>query len=323
MGTHDRGYKLLFSNKEMMRDLLLEFVTEEWVDGLDLDTLDRVHDSFVTDDLRERFDDIIWRVSFRGRMVYLCLIVEFQSSPDRWIAGRLMAYIGLLYGDIVKRNEIVDGFFPPVLPIVLYSGEGRWTVPLSLEEMLHPASSVLGRYAPHLRYLLLDESAYSEERLAQSKNLAAFLFRMENSRTPDHLLEIVRSLGGVLDGEEHRHLRRSFAVFVRNALLPKKTRRRNFPDVEDLVEVERMIAEGTRNWADGWIKEGEERGEKRGEERGEKRGEERGEKRGEQRGRERTALRMLEHGMDVALIAKLAELSEERVRRLAAQSSSQ
>jgi len=190
-----------------------------------------------------------------------------------------------------------------------------------LEEMLHPASSVLGRYAPHLRYLLLDESAYSEERLAQSKNLAAFLFRMENSRTPDHLLEIVRSLGGVLDGEEHRHLRRSFAVFVRNALLPKKTRRRNFPDVEDLVEVERMIAEGTRNWADGWIKEGEERGEKRGEERGEKRGEERGEKRGEQRGRERTALRMLEHGMDVALIAKLAELSEERVRQLAAQSS--
>ncbi len=317
MGTHDRGYKLLFSNKEMMRDLLLEFVTEEWVAGLDLDTLDRVHDSFVTDDLRERFDDIIWRVSFRGRTVYLCLIVEFQSSPDRWIAGRLMAYIGLLYGDIVKRNEIVDGFFPPVLPIVLYSGEGRWTVPLSLEEMLHPASSVLGRYAPHLSYLLLDESAYSEERLAQSKNLAAFLFRMENSRTPEHLLEIVRSLGGVLDGEEHRHLRRSFAVFVRNALLPKKTRRRIFPDVEDLVEVERMIAEGTRNWADGWIKEGEERGEKRGEERGEKRGEERGEK----RGRERTALRMLEHGMDVALIAKLAELSEERVRQLAAQSS--
>ena len=52
MGTHDRGYKLLFSNKEMMRDLLLEFVTEDWVGGLDLDTLDRVHDSFVTDDLR-------------------------------------------------------------------------------------------------------------------------------------------------------------------------------------------------------------------------------------------------------------------------------
>ena len=71
--------------------------------------------------------------------------------------------------------------------------------------------------------------------------------------------------------------------------------------MRDLVEVERMIAEGTRNWADGWIKEGE--------------------KRGEERGREHTALRMLEHGMDAALIAKIAELPEERVRRLAAQSS--
>ena len=71
--------------------------------------------------------------------------------------------------------------------------------------------------------------------------------------------------------------------------------------MEDLVEVERMIAEETRNWADGWFKEGEQIG--------------------EERGRENTARRMLAHGMDVALIARLAELSEEHVRRLADQSS--
>jgi|GEM_PF-2977626 len=65
------------------------------------------------------------------------------------------------------------------------------------------------------------------------------------------------------------------------------------------------------NWVDGWIKEGEERGEQRGE------------KRGFELGKIETARRMLEHGMDVALIAKLAELPEERVRRLAAQSSPQ
>ncbi len=65
------------------------------------------------------------------------------------------------------------------------------------------------------------------------------------------------------------------------------------------------------NWVDGWIKEGEERGEQRGE------------KRGFELGKIETARRMLEHGMDVALIAKLAELPEERVRRLAAQSSLQ
>jgi len=65
------------------------------------------------------------------------------------------------------------------------------------------------------------------------------------------------------------------------------------------------------NWVDGWIKEGEEKGEQRGE------------KRGFELGKIETARRMLEHGMDVALIAKLAELPEERVRRLAAQSSPQ
>jgi len=62
------------------------------------------------------------------------------------------------------------------------------------------------------------------------------------------------------------------------------------------------------NLVDGWIKEGEEKGEQRGE------------KRGFELGKIETARRMLEHGMDVALIA---ELPEERVRRLAAQSSPQ
>jgi hypothetical protein len=66
LGTRDYGprsqYKLLFSHREMMADLLQGFVTAEWVLTVDLTTLERVQSSQVSDDLCDREDDIIWRV---------------------------------------------------------------------------------------------------------------------------------------------------------------------------------------------------------------------------------------------------------------------
>ena len=39
---HDPGYKRLFSQPEMVRELLVEYVREDWVRELDLSTLVRV-----------------------------------------------------------------------------------------------------------------------------------------------------------------------------------------------------------------------------------------------------------------------------------------
>ncbi len=57
---HDHAYKHLFSHPQMVADLLRGFVHELWVAGLDFASLEKVNGSYVTDDLREREDDIIW-----------------------------------------------------------------------------------------------------------------------------------------------------------------------------------------------------------------------------------------------------------------------
>ena len=59
---HDSGYKLLFSHAQVVEDLLRGFVGEDWVEDLDFSTLEKVGGSYVTDDLRDREDDLIWRV---------------------------------------------------------------------------------------------------------------------------------------------------------------------------------------------------------------------------------------------------------------------
>ena len=102
----DASYKTLFAAPEVVRDLILGFIPDEWLHGLDYATLERVSGSYITDDLRDRADDIVWRVKVGGEWVYLYILIEFQSTVDAWMAVRIMTYVGLLYQDLIQQKQV-------------------------------------------------------------------------------------------------------------------------------------------------------------------------------------------------------------------------
>ncbi len=67
---HDSAYKQIFSHPEIVKELLQGFVREEWVRHVDFDTLEKHNGSYVSDDLRDRSDDIIWRVKVNDSWTY-------------------------------------------------------------------------------------------------------------------------------------------------------------------------------------------------------------------------------------------------------------
>ncbi len=132
-----------------MADLLRGFVRKEWVEQIDFATLERVSGSYVTDDLREREDDIIWRVRWGKDWLYVYLLLEFQSHVDRFMAVRIMTYLGLLYQDIIRGGSLTSGGkLPPVLPMVLYNGEPRWTAAEDTNDLIEKAPGGLAKYRP-------------------------------------------------------------------------------------------------------------------------------------------------------------------------------
>jgi len=140
----DHAYKLLFSEPEIIIDLLQGFVHEQWVEALDFSTLEKVSGSYISDDLRSRENDVIWRVKCYDHWLYIYLLIEFQSSVDRFMAVRLLTYIGLLYQDLIKSKQFVGKRqLPPVFPVVLYNGEPRWTAPTELKALIATAPAGL------------------------------------------------------------------------------------------------------------------------------------------------------------------------------------
>ena len=107
------------------------------------------------------------------------LLLEFQSSVDRFMALRIMVYTGLLHQDLIRRDELgVDRKLPSVLPVVLYNGERRWRAPTDVQALIQAPPQGLERFQPDQAFLLIDEGAYSADDRQPINNLVAARFRL-------------------------------------------------------------------------------------------------------------------------------------------------
>jgi predicted transposase YdaD len=287
MPDHDHSYKLLFSHREMVLDLLEGFVPAALLQGLDLESLVRVPGSYVSEDLEERRSDIVWRLRFEGRWLYLYLLFEFQSRPERYMALRMLAYVALLYQDLERRKELTpSGRLPPVLPVVLYNGKRRWEAVREIAELVAPVPEGFEPFVPRLRYLLLDQGRLGRGRPGgDRRNLAEVLFRLEQSEDPRDIQQGLADLQVELRSPGRTGLRRAFTTWVKKVLLPARFPGKLISQAEDLEEFQPMLEETVREWTEQWKREGLEKGLREGLEKGRRKGLQEGRKEGRQEGR--------------------------------------
>ncbi len=269
-GQHDPSYKQFFSYPEMVRDLLLGFVPLAWVESLDFATLERVNQTYISDDLRERADDVVWRVRFRDEWLYVYLLLEFQSTVDRFMAVRLLTYVGLLYQDLIKSGQISRrDLLPPVMPIVLYNGERTWRAATALSDLLPDLPPDLQRFQPTLQYLLIDEQRQDPAALAGHRNLVAALIRAEGGE-PTAWVEVIANLLTWLDREEQAGLRRAFQEWFLRLLERQglELEQRESASIRDLTELQGMLNSRVKDWEQRILEQGIGQGIEKGIEKG-------------------------------------------------------
>ena len=94
-------------------------------------------------------NDIVWRVPFHGRpeddagegWLPLVVMLEFQSEVDVLMALRVRNYVDNFHMERRRGKEVgAGGRLAPVLPIVLYNGESRWTAMPRVIDLVTPGA---------------------------------------------------------------------------------------------------------------------------------------------------------------------------------------
>ena len=175
---HDKRYKKLFSHPVIVKELLLYFIDEAFIKDLDFTSLQRMDKSFITDDFKEKESDIIYKINFKNNEVYIYLLIEFQSTVDKFMAVRINRYLAEFYEFLsytVKGKDI-----PAAFPVMLYNGEEKWTSSSNLHDLIQP--SIPDKYIPHFSYYKIIENEIPKEVLLKIENAVSAIFYVENSK---------------------------------------------------------------------------------------------------------------------------------------------
>jgi predicted transposase/invertase (TIGR01784 family) len=265
MIPHDNAYKNIFSQPEIIADLLKGFVRETWVEQLDFEGFKKESASYVTEHLSTREDDLVWRIRLQGaesEWIYVCILLEFQRSVDTHMAARLLTYVGLLYEELIKSKEFLGRKLPGVFPIVVYSGQTPWRAKLNISELIETMPQSLEAYCPSMRYFLLDEGRVAEAELDDG-NTVASLVRLERCDSTEAIDALTLHLGKTLAGTQNTRLRRAFTVFIRKIILPRfapTAELLKFDQIHDLMELHTMIEERAPTWAEKMMQQGMQQG---------------------------------------------------------------
>lgn len=201
---HDALFTAVLGQPEHGASALRSVMPAMVGDALDWPTLARVPGSFVDPLLVPRHTDLLFTVAWRGggdALVYV--LYEHQSTPDPWMAFRILRYLTRIWEHWLTEHQESD-WLPVILPVVLYHGEERWSAPISFEDMFRIPAAVRAAIAPHLvqfTYLLDHLSKVHDDQIrgrlmtASAKLVFASL---KHARTRPDLLGILSTWAATL-----------------------------------------------------------------------------------------------------------------------------
>lgn len=199
---HDALFRRVFSEPAQAAALLRETLPAAVRDRFAWNTLRRLPDTFVDERLRRTESDLLFEVDQPGGEppALLYVLIEHQSSPDPFMALRLLRYCTSVL-EAAAREAPDRKRLPPVLPVVFHQGRRPWPYPTSLDGLLGESARELP-WGPRLDYLLLDQGAGGTStvvgsplgRLAQYLMLALSGPESERAAALERAVELMRDL---------------------------------------------------------------------------------------------------------------------------------
>lgn len=155
---HDALVRAVLGDVAAAISFLQTHLPQEVIQALNWSTLKRLEGSFIDEDLRGSEADLLYEVEHISDTgsVWVYLLVEHQSSADRWMRFRLLKYCCRIWEVQLNTNPRPDEL-RPIVPLVFYQGERRWPHTTEFADLF--AESVRDwPGVPHFAHKLIDQS---------------------------------------------------------------------------------------------------------------------------------------------------------------------
>lgn len=118
---HDATFRQFLTHPEVARDFLDIHLPAELHAICDLSTLKLESGSFVEDNLRQYFSDVLYSLKTTDEDDgYIHVLIEHQSTPDKHMAFRLLRYA---VASMQRHLDAGHKKLPLVIPVLFYMGK--------------------------------------------------------------------------------------------------------------------------------------------------------------------------------------------------------
>ncbi|ECL5981365.1 Rpn family recombination-promoting nuclease/putative transposase [Salmonella enterica] len=190
---HDATFRQFLTQPDIARDFMEIHLPANLRAVCDLSTLKLESGSFVEDDLRQYFSDVLYSLKTTAGDGYVHVLIEHQSSPDKHMAFRLIRYA---VAAMQRHLEAGHKKLPLVIPVLFYTGK-RSPYPYSprwLDEFDAPA---LAGKLYSSAFPLVDVTVIPDDEIAGHRSMAALTLLQKHIHQRD-LAELVDRLAPIL-----------------------------------------------------------------------------------------------------------------------------
>jgi len=285
---HDAVFKTFLSQVETARDFIQLHLPAKLLSLCDLSTLQLESSSFVEDDLRQYYSDILYSLTTADGQGYIHIVIEHQSSPDKHMAFRLIRYA---IAAMQRHLEAGHTRLPLVIPVLFYQGE-RSPYPYSMNWLDDFHDPMIARHVYCGAFPLVDITVIPDDDIMHHRSMAALTLVQKHIRRRD-MLRLLDLLAELLMMEQ---MSRQQIMALVNYMMLAGEKKSIQPLLYELAQRVPKHGETLMTMAEELLQEGI------------------------QQGKRNTLLEvaksMLEHGMNKATIVEITGLSQDELQQL-------
>ena len=183
---HDKIFKSILQDKKELTKFLKKYMGHE----VEPENIELCNTNHITSDYKYSDSDIICKI--KGKETYY--LIEQQTRVDYSMPYRMLTYSVEIIREAVRGKNInsKDFVYPEVIPIVLYTGNNRWTAKTKFSECQR--IEISEEKVIEFKYNLVDINKYEIEEILKERTKLSNALILEKCKNNEEVIKSIKKI---------------------------------------------------------------------------------------------------------------------------------